>query len=132
MSLLRYWLAVLLVLDPDLDLGRPSDIGSSGLIQSVSRRSGGMLGFATAESVSNPNSDCTEQSWCKTAPSTKRQEDGSENPGCKRWIEDCPCTCAEAVVQVEEENVKKEQEEKEIAAFEKTWTHLDGGGLKYV
>lgn len=39
---------------------------------------------------------CTEESWCSTAPSTRRQEDGSENKGCRSWIDDCPCSCSNA------------------------------------
>ena len=76
--------------------------------------------------------ECEEKSWCKTAPSTKPLDDGSENPRCKRWVDDCPCTCAGAVLQVEEDRRLEQQKEAEQAAIEATWTHHSGGGTKYV
>ena len=75
---------------------------------------------------------CVEQSWCKNAPSTRPLEDGSENPGCKRWVEECPCTCAKSIEIVAEEKRQQERKRAEMDAFEATWTHLQGGGKKCV
>eukprot|EP00750_Incisomonas_marina_P020036 INCI3676.2.p1 GENE.INCI3676.2~~INCI3676.2.p1 ORF type:complete len:973 (+),score=163.21 INCI3676.2:197-3115(+) len=46
------------------------------------------------ESARAAEGPCTEESWCSTAPSTRRQEDGSENKGCRSWTKDCPCSCS--------------------------------------
>jgi len=47
-------------------------------------------------SLAESQRECKEKDWCKTAPSTKRMDDGSENPKCEPWIADCPCSCSEA------------------------------------
>lgn len=73
---------------------------------------------------------CKEAIWCPTAPSTKQLENGEENPGCRRWVKDCPCSCAltkDAVEKEEDERRRQEDEEQaRIAARDKAlWMHVE-------
>jgi hypothetical protein len=94
----------------------------------------GSRAVAAANTVQQvpPPAGCVEEGWCRTAPSTKLQEDGTHNPNCKRWVDDCPCTCVGALAEVEEERRLDKIAAEEQAAFEAEWSHHAGGGTKCV
>ena len=54
---------------------------------------------------------CNEANWCKSAPGSKKNKDGTENSGCSHWYKDCPCECAETAVKM----AAKEAETQAIA-----------------
>jgi hypothetical protein len=78
----------------------------------------GLLAAAASAAVSSlaAASSCQEQSWCLTAPATKRQPNGDENPGCPRWARECPCSCAETLKEViAKETAERLAQEAEVA-----------------